>query len=1172
MKKLLTLVFVFATVLVGTNVLTSCKDYDEDYKNNAATAIDAEHISIWEAIKSNYSRLRATADSLAFVQYNCSLKCEETRDSLEDRYARFVYEDARLWAAINGKADSATVNALQRTVDAIQIDIDTLQAHVADLEAADVLINAAITDIWNALASYATITQLDSTADVLHGAIGDTASVLRDEIGDIWEYLNNLPQGGIDQSALDTAIQNTLNTFNITNTTITNLGNALGQLQDALDDVYTKDEVDSLLTPITTALDNVYTKGEVDALLTPITTDITRIDNEVSNVKETADDALRLAQKDSTWIAELQKVVAAGDSALNARVDSLAEVVANLNIPTIPEIPDPYDDTQVIINKDSIYINAQAIEKLRDDLDKYITKNDARVDSLAQVTDNLADLIEQAEQNRKDADELLQKQINALVLALADQKAKNAEQDAKNAEQDADILNLQTLLNTSIAELEQAYKEADEKLAQDIKDLEERVKANEENIEKLDEKIEQYKEELEGRIDKVDEALKQLITGIIPQAVVNPVYGTFSAPVGVSSKVLIAFYGQTSQPVVFPTNATANYVKNSQTFTEGDWNMIKDAIKDGGRFVKSGNSTLISDEEDNAGTLYLTVNPGEVDFSNQQLALVNSKDEESKITLSPLQKENDYLISFGYTRAAGDNGFYSAKAHLDEADIAAVKVNIDKELKSSFKELISKRTMSKVGELALNLYDQFNGILPAQAVKAEWTIQNSKGEDIKRSFRSEYGLAATAIQPLSYAFLEDRDVQTIPGYERAVSLLNRAANEVKDAIDITIGGNLVTDIQNLNIKKIELEELSEDLKAKFVFHMDTTVVISGLQYHLQLNEPVQIKFTQNATVDLSGVQAEVEVPTMVVNAETDGSLSSAIIVPIVDKDGEVVKVKDVYGNETKLTATIQPEQVNLNITTTASTPVTQATAVIANGTTVIATVPVDQTVYVDIDKLIELDDYSFKFYKTVDMTEAIDELWGEVGNQLDNVNDMLVQLEAIVDDVNDLLDEQDGFFAKIDVKVDNAKTRIQGYIDRINNRLCSVINTANQRIQPVLLLTADNTGTKRISLAKGQPTVLRDATVNLIPTSLTAEIVTPAFKKYIAVVDVIKGKASAQGGDADCKDVLEKFNKQENINEVIPGSTHAVSATFEKGYVYVVAYAALDYQGKISMHKYYVRY
>ena len=84
--------------------------------------------------------------------------------------------------------------------------------------------------------------------------------------------------------------------------------------------------------------------------------------------------------------------------------------------------------------------------------------------------------------------------------------------------------------------------------------------------------------------------------------------------------------------------------------------------------------------------------------------------------------------------------------------------------------------------------------------------------------------------------------------------------------------------------------------------------------------------------------------------------------------------------------------------------------------------------------------------------------------------------------------------------------------------------------------------------------------------------VTPAFKKHIAVTNVFKGDKSAQGGDAACKLALTTANGSEMMNKVLNGDQRSVTATFPKGYIYEVAYSALDYSGKISMHKYYVQY
>ena len=110
------------------------------------------------------------------------------------------------------------------------------------------------------------------------------------------------------------------------------------------------------------------------------------------------------------------------------------------------------------------------------------------------------------------------------------------------------------------------------------------------------------------------------------------------------------------------------------------------------------------------------------------------------------------------------------------------------------------------------------------------------------------------------------------------------------------------------------------------------------------------------------------------------------------------------------------------------------------------------------------------------------------------------------------------------------------------------------------------------SRSKGVASQLKAGTVEFILTSYTVELLTPAFKKHIAVTNVFKGDKSAQGGDAACKLALTTANGSEMMNKVLNGDQRSVTATFPKGYIYEVAYSALDYSGKISMHKYYVQY
>ena len=91
----------------------------------------------------------------------------------------------------------------------------------------------------------------------------------------------------------------------------------------------------------------------------------------------------------------------------------------------------------------------------------------------------------------------------------------------------------------------------------------------------------------------------------------------------------------------------------------------------------------------------------------------------------------------------------------------------------------------------------------------------------------------------------------------------------------------------------------------------------------------------------------------------------------------------------------------------------------------------------------------------------------------------------------------------------------------------------------------------------------------------TGEIVTPAFKKYVAVTNVYKStdyKVNAQAGDAKCKALAQAANAQQYMNEVVPGERRTIPFVYEggEGYTYEIVYQALDYSGVTSTAKYYV--
>jgi hypothetical protein len=93
------------------------------------------------------------------------------------------------------------------------------------------------------------------------------------------------------------------------------------------------------------------------------------------------------------------------------------------------------------------------------------------------------------------------------------------------------------------------------------------------------------------------------------------------------------------------------------------------------------------------------------------------------------------------------------------------------------------------------------------------------------------------------------------------------------------------------------------------------------------------------------------------------------------------------------------------------------------------------------------------------------------------------------------------------------------------------------------------------------------------PTTLTGEIVVPAFKKYVAISGV--WKVSDIYSTDDAKAANDAAGK--NLNTVFDGAQFNIQNGFEietgslkAGYVYEFIYECLGYNGKVAGKKYYI--
>lgn len=206
---------------------------------------------------------------------------------------------------------------------------------------------------------------------------------------------------------------------------------------------------------------------------------------------------------------------------------------------------------------------------------------------------------------------------------------------------------------------------------------------------------------------------------------------------------------------------------------------------------------------------------------------------------------------------------------------------------------------------------------------------------------------------------------------------------------------------------------------------------------------------------------------------------------------------------------------------------------------------------------------------TDEMNQILDAIDNAIDTTSGNIQEAYDQIEKLVADVNDLLKQLNDVQDAIDTGVDNFASKLQSWLDKINTKIVNLINSANYRLQPIMVATNAN-GTRLLSGAKNYPTVI-PASTELILTNYTGEILAPAFKKYVACTNVFKGSDSAQDGNADCTSALQAVNESEKLNTVLDGSVVKIAAKgFKAGYTYELTIAALDYEGQQTARKFYV--
>lgn len=451
----------------------------------------------------------------------------------------------------------------------------------------------------------------------------------------------------------------------------------------------------------------------------------------------------------------------------------------------------------------------------------------------------------------------------------------------------------------------------------------------------------------------------------------------------------------------------------------------------------------------NAGLLYLTINPNTVDFTGLTLDLVDSNDDLCAITLGAARKAtyDDPELTFGFTRSADDNGLYIVPATLSKSAVnnEDLKINIPADTYKKFaSDLISvnsksdlKPVMKDIAEIAVKSAQALK--MPKYGVKCSWDDNNGT-----HSVYSQYNIAAVSFQPLGFYTVDGifaEGGQYWRGYDKAKSLITRLAKKAGRGIVSTIDKQLgldkiSTDLGNISVNRIKEIKLTDEQRKQ-------------LKVTFELDTTLYVHLKVNANADFSQALDEMEIYT---EYEIVGEGTSATIQPVESSKKTIKYLKD----EDAIKVNASVDQV-------------------AEGGAGISTFVIH-----------------FKKAFTVDMTGTIDQLLGGINDGFADTNEMLDALEVLMKDANDMIAN----IRKMEAKVESGAyvNRIYKYLDKIAEKVGVY---APMLFKPVLLMDSDS-GFGLVG-TYGAPSTVTTTNVTLIPTTYSAELISPIFKKYIRV-------------------------------------------------------------------------
>lgn len=502
----------------------------------------------------------------------------------------------------------------------------------------------------------------------------------------------------------------------------------------------------------------------------------------------------------------------------------------------------------------------------------------------------------------------------------------------------------------------------------------------------------------------LDALLEQKLDGITVNATENPVTGYWNASfTGLNLKLASSFYGVAAEG----TDEWGEVIDQNQVLGKGG----------------------------NAGYLYVSLNPTEIDPSLVKVELVNSQGEPAKGFELGSIENTDKVLTFG-TKAASvsANGFYQVPViasdpqndgvEFDKGALAAAAKNVLNELRNP------KENDLDLSKIASALYKNIP-VLTAYGVKAEYYLYNPDTQNLElhktiKHAVSDYDIAAVAVKPVSFNFLKD----------------NATLDELSDWA----------------VENFRLPSLSSKLDK----------VIDALNVEISYDKADE--FYTYSVITPNGLFCQQDGNDVVIYGQGTDLNNGQLI------DGELYRIKN---------ATVEKKFIS-----------TGGSAA--------------EFVFV---------------IKTKDST---------IADLLASANK---QIAGKLQPIKDVL-------SNVNAKWENVIAKVNPLLSKV----ASKIGSANKLLQPTILYVDQNGNPNTLSTIGGRlgTRFVGTGATTLYATSWTAELLAPAYKKSISVLE---------------KGATVTLTNGKSAAEPFDGSVNKVIFNAEKAGTYTIVYKAIDYSG-----------